>query len=60
MSFPNAEKVVRYRLIDPATGQTKPGYYEKVSNKDAMANEKAERANITPETVCWFVPEKSA
>ena len=60
MSFPNAEKVVRYRLIDPATGQSKPGYYEKVSNKDAMANEKAERAIITPETVCWFVPEKSA
>jgi hypothetical protein len=60
MSFPNAEKVVLYRLIDPATGQAKHGYYEKVSNKDAMANEKAERANITPETVCWFVPEKSA
>jgi hypothetical protein len=55
-----AEKVVRYKLTDPATGQAKPGYYEKVSNKDAMANPDAERANISPETVAFFVPEKTA
>jgi hypothetical protein len=52
--------VVRYKLTDPATGQAKPGYYEKVSNKDAMANPDAERANISPETVAFFVPEKTA
>ena len=55
-----AEKVTRYKLTDPTTGQAKPGYYEKVSNKDGIANPAAERANITPETVAFFVPEKTA
>jgi hypothetical protein len=52
--------VVRYKLTDPTTGQVKPGYFEKVGNKEAMANPDAERANISPETVAFFVPEKTA
>jgi hypothetical protein len=58
MSFPTAEKVVRYKLTE--NGQVKSVYYEKVGNKEAMANPAAVRANITPETVAWFVPEKQA
>jgi hypothetical protein len=60
MSFPTAEKVIRYRLIDPATGQARSGYYEIVSTKEAMANPNAERAHLTPESIRFFVPEKLA